>query len=406
MSTKVLEGVKVVELCQMVAGPYCGKLLSDMGADVLKVEPPLGGDAARRQAPFVHNKPDQEGSVLFLYLNTGKRSIQLDISDPLGGEIVRRLVAGADVLLEDCSPETSERLGLRYSDLESVNPDLVVTFLTPFGITGPYKDYKAYPMNSFHSGGEGYLSPLANTLYTQDILDRPPLKQARYVGEYEAALCAAIPTLAAIYHSSAGGGGQQVDVSKQEALLGLNYLEMHAYLAAGQVPTRTTRMMDIGGIMRCKDGYVEFCLHEEHQWRGLVKMLGDPEWAEEEWAQKPDTRLQRTDVINRHLRDWLPRFTKAEVMRQGQQAGTTVALYNTIDEVVESEQMKVREYFRPVTHPELGTYPYPSAAYRFAGEAPTLRPAPALGQHNMEVYCGELGFSLEEVGRMRELGTI
>ena len=402
---KVLHGLKVIEISQMVAGPYTAKVLADMGADVLKIEPPLGGDQARRTGPFLNDTPHEEGSVLFLYLNTCKKSVQADWRTSLGAEIVQHLARDADVLIEDTPPGTMAKHGLDYATLGKLNPGLVMLSMTPFGQSGPFKDHSAYPLNTFHSGGEGYLTPVGSWLL-EGLNERPPIKQGRYTGEYELALFAAVPTLAAVHFARSTGTGQHIDLSKQEALIGLNFLEFQPYLSAGAVPTRASRAFTMGGIMPCKDGYVEFCFHEEHQVQGMVRMLGNPAWASEPWFKDPVARNQYGARVNGYLRDWLNDYGKEEIFQKGQRSGCTVARYDSVPEVVASDQFKVREFFASVEHPVAGTHAYPTAAYRFAEEAFALGPAPLLGQHNEEVYLGRLGFSREELVQMRELGVI
>jgi crotonobetainyl-CoA:carnitine CoA-transferase CaiB-like acyl-CoA transferase len=157
-----MEGLKarVIELADFVAGPYCGKLLADFGADVIKIETPGRGDDARYIGPFKDDMVNPEASGTFLYLNTNKRSLELDIQTESGREMLRELLRNADVLIEDKMPGTLDRLGLGYEDLHALNPNLIVTSITPFGQVGPYKDYKAYHLNLYHASGQGYLLPM------------------------------------------------------------------------------------------------------------------------------------------------------------------------------------------------------------------------------------------------------
>jgi crotonobetainyl-CoA:carnitine CoA-transferase CaiB-like acyl-CoA transferase len=180
MSEGALDSVRVIELCNMVAGPYCTKLLADLGAEVIKVENPGIGDEARGRGPFLNDIPHQERSGLFFYLNTNKLGITLSLERDEGKNVFKRLLNETDILVEDWPPGTMDSIGLGYEDLIGLNPGLVMTSITPFGQSGPYKDYKAYPLNSFHSCGEGYVTPGHNP-----FPDRPPLKHGKYVGEYE-----------------------------------------------------------------------------------------------------------------------------------------------------------------------------------------------------------------------------
>ena len=171
MAVKALNGVKVLEYSQMVAGPYCAKLLADLGAEVIKIEQPVVGDEARKRGPFRDDVPHPERSGLFLYLNTNKQGITLDVGKDTGKQIFKELVRQSDILIEDTQPGTMSKEGIDYASLSSINPKLVVTSITPFGQNGPYRSYKTYPLNTFHSGGEGYLTP---AWMGPSYLHRPP----------------------------------------------------------------------------------------------------------------------------------------------------------------------------------------------------------------------------------------
>jgi crotonobetainyl-CoA:carnitine CoA-transferase CaiB-like acyl-CoA transferase len=374
----VLGGLRVLELASMVAGPYCTKIMGDLGAEVIKIEP-AHGDGARRVGPFAGGLPDPERSVLFLHLNTSKRSRILDLSTPEAARIFTHLAAGADVLVTDWSFDRLADSGVGTSELAAANPGLVVLCLTPFGAAGPYRDYGSEPLNTFHAAGEGYLTPVLSFLMP-DVVDRPPVRQGRFAAEYKLATYAAGLVLAAVYHARSTGQGQTIDLSKQDALLGLNFLEFVPYLTAGEVPTRASLAVPVGGILPCADGYLQQTFHEEHQWRALLELLGNPDWSREEWATAPGSRLAHAVEINERLIDWLRSRTREEVVSSGQEIGATVAPYRTIDEVARSEQMNTRRFFQPVGHAVVGERLYPTGPWRFGDAAVRPRPAPLLGQ--------------------------
>ena len=268
---KVLSGVRVIECCQMVAGPYCSKLLADLGAEVIKIEPPQG-DETRRKGPFQNDIPHPERSGLFLYLNTNKRGITLNLNSSNGKRIFTELAKGADILVEDMPPEAAKELGLDYDIFKKQNPRLIMTSITPFGQTGLYKDYKAYTLNIFHAGGEGYLIGGA------DYIDRAPLKIGGLVAEYDAGLSAAIATLAALYWSGISGLGQHIDVSKQEALMSLYRPDVARYGNDGVVLSRATSGFPLGGMLPCQDGHVVVMCWLESEWPRMLEAVGDTEW--------------------------------------------------------------------------------------------------------------------------------
>jgi crotonobetainyl-CoA:carnitine CoA-transferase CaiB-like acyl-CoA transferase len=402
MSETALDGVRVVELCNLAAGPYCTKLMADLGAEVIKVEKPGVGDEARRRGPFLNDIPHPERSALFLYLNTNKLGVTLNVETKKGKELLRELIAEADILVEDNPPGMLAGLGLGYEVLSELNPRLVMTSITPFGQTGRYKDYKAYPLNSFHSGAEGFITPTGDP-----FPDRPPLKVARYAGEYDAAIHSMLGTLGALYYQRATGLGQQVDVSKQEALIDINTYELLAYPYVGWFPNRATVLNPLGGIMPARDGHGHLAMYEEVQWDALANLMGNPEWTKEELYTNPDVRRQRSEEVQQRLREWMKERTKHEVYHEGQKAGVATGAYQTPEEIMKSEQLNSRGFFVELDHPEVGKVTYPTAPYRFS-KTPWQgrRAAPLLGEHNEEVYHKRLGRSKEEVTRLRGLGVI
>jgi crotonobetainyl-CoA:carnitine CoA-transferase CaiB-like acyl-CoA transferase len=402
MAEKALEGLKVVELASMVAGPYCSKLMADLGADVIKVEPPTG-DPARQRGPFPNNVPNRERSGLFLYLNTSKRGVTLDVETATGRELLARLVRWADVLVEDNPPSRAEALGLDYPRLRQLNQSLVVTSITPFGQTGPNRDLKAYPLNVFHAGGEGSLIPVG-----PQHLDKPPVRAGSFVSEYDAAVNAAVATLAAVYWQRATGQGQHVDVSKQESSMAICRITVGKYTSPAQMlETRATRRRRMGNLIPCKDGYLEMMPHDEHFWQGMLELMGHPDWENDPRFATNTDRAVHTDELNELLTDWAKDHTKEEIYVQGQQVRVPVGMVSTPADVMSNEQLQHRQFFVEIDHPETGRLRYPSAPYRFS-ETPwqASRPAPRLGEHNLEVYHGQLGYATEDVVKMSEAGVL
>lgn len=402
MPKKALEGVKVLELCQMVAGPYCTKLLADLGAEVVKIERPGRGDAARSLPPFFHDMPDPEASGLFLYLNTNKLGITLNVSTATGKGIFQELVKEADILVEDNPPQWMTKQGLDYERLREINPRIIMASITPFGQTGPYRDYKAYPLNVFQSGGEGYLTPGG-----VENVDRPPLKVGGFLGEYDSGLSAAIAILAALYWRRKSGDGQRIDISKQESLMALNRLDMVRSANEGEVITRAKQGVPYGGVLPCKDGYTVFITWESVQWDRLVAFMGDPEWANDDMFGDYTGRYKHGELINALLTEWLVNHTQEELYHKGQAAGVPFAMVYTSKDLVDSEHLKERGFFVEIDHPKTGKVRYPSSPYRFS-ETPcqVMRPSPLLGEHNEEIFARRLGHRQEELSKLGAAGVI
>ena len=386
-----LAGLRVLELGGMVAAPYCGKLLASLGADVVKVEPPKTGDPSRRRGPFPGDAPHPERSGMFLYLNTGKRGVTLDVDDPQGREMLRQLAAGADVVIHDSPPAVAAGRGLERESLAGISPSLIVAAITPFGSTGPNAGHAAHDVNVFHSGGEGNLLP--NGLALDQFPDRAPVTAGGMMASYQGGLTAAVGVLAAVVAQWADGTGQAVDCSMQEAQLAIGYLPIQRLEAEGFVETRFSRFFRMGGVMPASDGFVELLTLEPRQWEGLARLLGEPEWATPDKFRDPATH---GPAINENLRQWSAQHTREWLYREGQAHGAPIAPYLTPAEVYNSLQQRERDFFVNVNHPEAGSYEYAGLPFGMAETPPALRRAPLLGEHNAEVYR-DLGYSPEEL---------
>lgn len=366
-TTAPLAGVRVVDLTHYIAGPFCTKLLAQLGADVIKVERPSTGDGSRRLGPFPGGAPHPERSGLFLYLNTGKRSITLDLKDPALRPRLIELIERADVLVENFSPRVLPSLGLDFAALRRINRRLVVTSISNFGQSGPYRDLKATEITSFATGG---------LMYLIGYPDRAPLKFGGNPALYMAGLAGFTGTLAALCHAEATGEGQHVDVSIQEAVASSHFQALAQYDYLGTVLTRNHAMM----IFPCADGFVG-CAIQPHHWSRFVDLLG----IEELRGLSTGSVLQRqqnAEAIETLVLPWMVQHTKAEIYRLGQQAGLPFSYFATIEDLFESPQYQARGFFTPIAHPVAGTLRYPGVPYRMPGVAAVQRRAPLLGEHD------------------------
>jgi crotonobetainyl-CoA:carnitine CoA-transferase CaiB-like acyl-CoA transferase len=386
----------------LVAGPYCGKLLADLGAEVIKIEAPESGDEAREKGPYLHDIPGPERSGLFLYLNSNKLGITLNIETSVGREIFQRLAEHVDILIEDKPPGTMTDLGLGYDSLSKINPRLIMLSITPFGQTGPYKDYKAYHINIFHGSGLGYLLPT----YSQEP-EREPVKGAGLMGEYDCGLSAAVAALVAVYARHTTDLGQYIDMSKQEALANLQRVELGEYPTMGIIEKRTTQRPLVGGLVRCKDGYVTLTARADHQWGALVQLMDNPAWAQEEWCQDESSRSENAERLRALIAEWAVQHTKDEIHHNGQRLGVITAAVNTTEDVFRSRQLQEREFFVEIEHPEAGRIVYPGAPFRLSKTPWKLtHPAPLLGEHNHQILGYRLGYSTDELRAMSEAGIL
>ncbi len=375
---RALAGVRVVEWSQMVAGPYCAKLLADLGADTIKVEDP-GGDEARKRGPFLRDESHPEKSLLFLYLNTNKRGVTLDVRNRSGHEKFLELIRWADILIEDHLPATLADLRLDYTELGKVNPALVMVSLSPFGQTGPYRNYKAYHLNVWHGGGLGYMSPIAPGVVV-------PLKPGAYFGESACGLVGAVGALGALYHQRETGRGQLVDVSKQEAIMGLARVQLDRYPNGGTVQTRSAGPRRGPAVTRCKDGYMVHAFTQQHESKALIQFVAGEEMAKYEKFLDEEFRENHYEELLDRVSSWMGERPKDFLYHQGQAGGVPITPVMTTEDIARSTQSAARKFFVEGTHPLAGKLTYPGLAYRLSESPASIdRAAPLLGEHNAEV---------------------
>jgi crotonobetainyl-CoA:carnitine CoA-transferase CaiB-like acyl-CoA transferase len=396
--------IKVIDLCSFIAGPFCTRLLADFGAEVIKVEAPGNGDEARRRGPFPGDHPDPEASGTFLYTNTNKLGVTLDIEHPDGRELFRKLVREADVLVEDRAPGELARLGLDYESLKAINPKLIMASITPFGQVGPYRDYKAYHLNLYHASGQGYLLPMF-----APNLDNAPVKGPGFLGEYDGGMAAAIAILGALYHRGASGDaeGQYIDISKQHAMFQLERSQLRRFIDTGTDPNRTGKGRLLESLVQCKDGFAVLILSSQSQWEGLFEAMGRPEWGANEPFNTQAGRSANYAELRVRLNDWAKDLTTDELFHRVQANKTACAPIQTAEQIYKSEQYRERGYFENVDHPVAGRFEYPGNPFRMSNvEALRRKPAPMLGQHNETIYGKRLGLDQDDLVKLTQAGTI
>jgi crotonobetainyl-CoA:carnitine CoA-transferase CaiB-like acyl-CoA transferase len=396
-------------------GFFCGKLLGDMGADVIKIEKP-GGDPARSIGPFYHDIPDPEKSLNWWAFNTNKRGITLDIETVDGQEILKQLVKTADVLIESFEPGYMDKIGLSYATLSEINPKLIMASITGFGQKGPYNNFKSSDIVLWALSGQAYV--------TGDS-DRAPLMPAFPISFLLGSLGAAIGIVVAFCHRGITGEGQHVDAP---ALLGLAWTvgpEVHGLWEGDkEIVTRSGRIwkraqtgkdddikyINVPIIYPCKDGAIRYITFLQPgmlpsaraltQWiidDGVAsETLKQTDWSTFDWQ----TVDQKTvDEITESYSRFFLRHTKAELWEEAQKRGIQLYPLLSPKDMLEFEQLSSREYWTDIEHPELGTsITYPGAFLNFVGKPCKIeRRAPLIGEHNQEIYCNELGLSTDEL---------
>ena len=405
MNSEALSGLKVLEYSEFISGPHCGKLLADLGAKVIKVEPPGLGDKARRWGPFPHDEPHPEKSGLFLYLNTNKSGVTLNLESAPGIKIFRELVKQVDIIIENNPPQEMERLGLDYENLHKLNPKLVVTSITPFGQTGPYRDYKSCDLISAHMSGETYTNPESGV---DDTENQPPLKPPSHANDFLAGLMGAICTMSAAISTQVTGLGQHVDLSQQEAMAYLLCRELGEYTDSGGPFYRgKDKKRALPSEYPCKNGYISLSMLTDAFWASLSDLMGNPDWAKSESCRTTVLRNKNWGTIEPKIREWTKQHTVEEISQLAQTKRIPCSPINSVKEVVNSELLAARDFFVEFEHSEAGRIKYPGAPYKLSGTPwRVTSPAPLLGEHNDEVFCRMLGYTRQDLVRMRQTGVI
>ncbi|MFC1896174.1 CaiB/BaiF CoA transferase family protein [Thermodesulfobacteriota bacterium] len=395
--------LKIVEYADFISGPFCGKLLADLGAEVIKVEPP-GGDKARRSGPFLDDVPHPERSGLYLYLNTNKLGISFDLQSTAGAGVFKELIKQADILIENNPPRVMKEFGLAYETLGQMNPRLIMTSISPFGQSGPYRDCKATNLVSMHMGGVGYYTPGS----VDNLEAEPPLKGGGHQAHFVAGLMAALASLSGIFLRTATGGGQHIDISEHEAVAFNLLRDIADYSYDKIVASRLkSQARGFGNLLPCKDGYVQLYVTDQRQWHGLLETMGSPEWAKDERYRDPGSRTANWDSLEPRIIEWTKDRLKEEIYQAVQPNHVACAPVNTVAEVLGSRQLSSREFFVEIDHPDTGKLTYPGAPCKFS-ETPfrVNRRAPGFGEHNEEIIVKRLGYTRHELVRMRESGVI
>ncbi len=395
-------------------GLLCGKILGDLGADVIKIERP-GGDPARCLGPFYHDQPDPEKSLFWFALNTSKRGVTLDIETADGREIFKRLVENADFVIETFPPGYLDGLGLGYPALEKINPGVIMVSITPFGQTGPYKGYKTSDLVAWGMGGE--MAPFGDP-------DRPPIHISHHSQAYlHAGLDGAQGALTALYHRWSTGEGQQVDVSVQDSVV-----QCTEHITSGWDLRKTIQKRGEGGGMGpgprltrlwpCKDGHVSWFF-----WGGpmslrtnvpLVEWMDKEGWGDEymknfDWSKfGMETTQEEMERLEAPTAKFFLAHTKKELSEGALKNGVQLYPVSTPADMLESSQLAARGFWEEVEHPGLGTTITYPGAFANASEAPPRisRPAPLIGEHNREIYEKELGISGERLIVLKQAGVI
>jgi crotonobetainyl-CoA:carnitine CoA-transferase CaiB-like acyl-CoA transferase len=396
-AVSLLSGYRVLDLSSSL-GAFCGKLLRDLGMDVIKVEPP-GGDAGRTEPPFAKGHVHREGSLRFAYLNAGKRGITLDIISESGREILLDLVQRSDILLETFEPGFLAAHKLDYQSLIERQPQLILVSLTGFGQDGPYAGYKTPDLVGNAMGGLLYISGDPKLTPCN-----PPETQSYYY----ASLFAAYGVTLALWQREARGIGAWIDASVQ-ASMALHEHVAFNYSAEGRVMKRAGSQHQHNApanLFKCKNGWIALFVTQNH-WPILLKVWKDhePELDDPKWINS-NLRRQNADYINAQVTSFTSQFLKEDLAELMQKHGIPGLPVNSPSDFMKDPHIQARQFFSNVTHPALGTFAQAGNAFMVDARRAGPAPAPMAGQHNQEVFCGDLGISAQDLAALAAAGVI
>ena len=337
-------------------------------------------------------------SGLFLALNANKRGVVLDLSVPKGRSHLADLVADTDILIHNVPLSRMDEIGVRYDDFRALRPELVMCSITPFGLTGPYRSYRAEEITVAHGGGWGFLSPGAS-----DFPELPPLKAFGHQADFQAGLAAATASLAARYRAAQTGVGEHIDLSATAYTATFLEQALVYYTYLGAIPHRTgARGINPWGIYQCQDGLIFLCTIEQDQWDRLVEFMGHPEWASLELFDGFPKRFANADALRIFLQEWIGAWKVDDLFHEGQKRRICFAPVLAMEELARQDHLAARGFFVDVEHPRAGTLKLLGAPYRMREDWWAIRrPAPLLGEHNDELISTSRTGSVRKGGRAR-----
>ena len=399
MNPQALKNVRVLDLTHYISGPYCTKLLGDFGADVIKIENPLVGDPCRKMPPFDEANPNSNDSLLFQYLNTNKKSVELDLKSDFGHLAAEELVRNSDILVENFRPGTLASYGLSESKLRTLNPNLVVVSISNFGQTGPYRDFEATDLVFYALGG---------LMFIFGSINKSPLKHAFHQAQFKAGTNAASAALMAFYEMINSGTGQKVDISIQESMAAAVRDTTTSYAASGIVRTRQTLMN--GELPRApiqvKDGYIVPITFGSTDWNKTANLLGDESLADPKF-QTPEGRRMHAEEFENLVKAAFIRRGKHELFYGAHSHRELVyGLVQDAADLIENPQYQHDQYFQSIGNSGSDTPKFPGRPFKLSKTPWNIQTtAPALGQHTEEILFNKLNLPIDKfqnTGRSNE----
>ncbi|HYS47761.1 MAG TPA: formyl-CoA transferase [Xanthobacteraceae bacterium] len=396
--SQALSGIRIIDMTHNQAGPACTQILGFLGADVIKLEEPKGGDIARR------NMRDQNSdSLFFLILNANKRSLTLNLKTDEGKDLFRQVIAKSDVLVENFSPGALDRLGLGYEALKQINPRLIYATIKGFGTYGPYADFKSF---------EPIAQAMGGAMSVTGFPDNPPTYIFPAIGDSGTGMHMAIGILAALQQRHATGRGQHVEVSMQDAVVNLIRVSLRDHQRFGRPMGRTGNQLGRnvpGTTYPCTPGgandYV-YLYAQPQMWPAVLDVLGKPELAQDERFRTPEARWENRAALDAIIEAWTRARSKHEVMRLMGAAGVPCGACQDTGEVLADPHLRAREMIVDVDFPPRGTYQTVGCPMKLSDSPVTVNRPPLLGEHTDDLLGALCGVAPEDVKRLRADGVV
>jgi len=392
-----LEGIRVLDLTKVLAGPFCTMILADLGAEVIKIEKPGVGDDARYFTPFIKGQ-----SAYFININRGKKSIVINLKNPKGKELFLKLVEKADVVVENFKPGTMEKLGLGYDVLKKVNPRIIYASISGFGQYGPYRDRLAYDLIAQAMGGIMSITGWPET---------PPTRVGTAIADILAGLYCCIAILAALRAREVTGEGQRIDVAMVDSVMAACEAYNEMWLVEKKIPTRIGNRYEFVypyDSFKAKDGWVVIGVGNDDMWRRFCNAIGKPELIYHEKFNTNKKRIENYREVKQIVEEWTSKRTVKEIVEVLLKNKIPCAPIYSIKDVCEDEHIaKVREMVVEIDQPGVGRVKIVGSPIKITPSTCKVRgPAPLLGQHTREVLKEILGMSDKEIEDLEKEGAI
>jgi benzylsuccinate CoA-transferase BbsF subunit len=400
-TTLPLEGLRIIDFTHVASGPMATKLLADFGAEVIKIESRKRPDLIRDVGPFRFNRPSPNSGGMYNSWNTSKLSLNLDVSNPKGLALVRKLISVSDVVIDNFSARVMKKWGLAYEDLVQVKSDIIAVNLPSHGITGPHSDYISFGAELMALSGITYITGFPDSTPTGPDVNYP---------DYVIGYLAAFAILAALYHKKKTGKGQHIEISQFEATTSLSGPALMDFAINHRNSTRGGNGSPVAsphGIYRCRgeERWCAIAVTNEIQWQELCSTIGNPELVEDTRFKTLLSRLNNQETLDNIIEQWTQEHSAEEVMEILQKKGVPAGVVQNGKDLIGDPHLKARKHYVELPHPEEGKMLYQNPTICLCRTPGEVRRSPLLGEHNYFILKELLGFTEKEEEEMEKQGV-